>query len=214
MLILVTDRKEFAKTLSPKLLAKDIYHLCVPSAFATFTCEREDTGAVILDCVPSPRLGEHICAALKRSYPDLPVALIAAPEVSINAPADAILREGDMEELLASVLSLCYANGWGTAPLSTYYLGMDPSEGVYYMGAPLALSPTERRVLHCIFYRAPRPTDCEHLLALCANEAPANADALAVLIHRINQKAGMIDPRPLIINEYGKGYRLRDGIID
>ena len=83
---------------------------------------------------------------------------------------------------------------------------------VDYMGLSMTLSPSEYRVLHCIFYHSPRPTSTALLTSLLANEGAKNESALGVLIHRINQKAAEVDPRPLIVNEYGKGYRLRNGI--
>ena len=213
MLIIITDREGWASHLSPLLLENGIYHLCVPTSFGTFVCEREDTGAVILDSVPSLSRGEHICADLKRRYPDMPVAIVAAPEMVVNAHADAVLRDGNLDTLCENIASLCHANGWSTAPLSTYYLRLIPPCRADYMGLSLSLSPAEFRILHCIFYRSPHPTDSEHLVALCAGEGASSEESLAVLIHRINQKAAEIDPRPLIVNEYGKGYRIRDGIL-
>lgn len=214
MLILITDRSALAARLSPLLLQNGIYHLCTPLSLATFTCEKEDTGAVVLDAVTSLSQGEHICAALKRSYPDLPVAMIAAEESRVNAHADMILRDGDLDRICEDILSLCYTNGWVSTPLSTFYLRMEPETGrAYYMGFPLSLSPTEFRILHCIFYRSPRPTGTELLLALCGTEGPSDVNSLGVLIHRINKRAAEIDARPLVVNEYARGYRLRDGIL-
>ena len=213
MLLIITDREGWASHLSPLLLANGIYHLCVPTSYGTFTCKREDTGAVILDCVPSLVRGERICADLRQRYPNIPIALVAPPKAVVNAPADAVLRDESLDTLCENILSLCPANGWSSAPLSTFYLRLAPPDCAEYMGLSLPLSPAEFRILHCIFYHSPRPTSTELLVALLANEAAKSEDSLAVLIHRINQKAAKIDPRPLIVNEYGKGYRLRDGIL-
>ena len=213
MLLIITDREGWASHLSPVLLENGIYHLCVPFALGTFTCEREDTGAVILDGVPSLSRAEHICADLKRRYPNMPVAIVAAPEARVNARTDAVLRDGNFNTLCENIISLCHANGWSQKPLSTFYLRLAPPDCAEYMGLSLPLSPAEFRILHCIFYHSPRPTSTELLVALLANEGAKNEDSLAVLIHRINQKAAEIDPRPLIVNEYGKGYRIRDGIL-
>ena len=214
MLLIITDREGWASRLSPVLLENGIYHLCVPLSYGTFTCEREDTGAVILDGVPSLSRTEHICADLKHRYPDLPIAIVAAPGAVVNAHTDAVFRDENFDTLCKNILSLCLANGWSFSPLSTFYLRLTPPDRAEYMGLSLPLSPAEFRILHCIFYHSPRPTSTELLLALIANNTSSGADALAVLVHRINQKAAEIDPRPLIVNEYGKGYRLRDGIID
>ena len=214
MLLIITDREGWASRLSPFLLERGIYHLCVPHAYGAFTCEREDTGAVILDCVPSLSRGEHLCADLKKRYPELPIALVATPEAIVNAHADAVFRNENFEMLCENILSFCLASGWRSAPLSTFYLRLAHPNKAEYMGQPLSLSPAEFRILHCIFYHSPRPTSTELLVALSALDGAKNEAALAVLIHRINQKAALLDPRPLIVNEYGKGYRLRDGIIE
>ena len=213
MLLIITDREGWASHLSPLLLANGVYHLCVPTSYGTFTCEREDTGAVILDCVPSLARGEHICADLRQRYPNMPIALVAPPKAVVNAPADAVLRDENLDTLCENILSLCHANGWSSAPLSTFYLRLAPPDCAEYMGLSLPLSPAEFRILHCIFYHSPKPTGTELLVALLGSEGAKTEAALAVLIHRINQKAAKIDPRPLIVNEYGKGYRLRDGIL-
>lgn len=213
MLLIISDREGWASRLSPVLLENGIYHLCVPLSFGTFTCEHEDTGAVILDGVTSLSRAEHICADLKRRYPALPVAIVAAQEAVVNAHTDAVLRDEKFDTLCENILSLCSANGWSQKPLSTFYLRMAKENRVDYMGLSVILSPSEYRILHCIFYHSPRPTSTALLTSLLTNEGAKNESALAVLIHRINQKAATIDPRPLIVNEYGKGYRLRDGII-
>ena len=214
MLLIITDREGWISHLSPILLENNIYHLCVPLSFGTFICEREDTGAVILDCAPSLSRGEHICQDLKRRYPDMPLAIVASAQAVVNAPADAVFRDENPHTLCENILSFCFANGWSNKSLSTYYLRMGTQNRVDYMGASMTLSPSEYRILHCIFYHSPKPTGTELLLALLGSEGAKTETALAVLIHRINQKAAEIDPRQLIINEYGKGYRLRDGIID
>ena len=214
MLLIITDREGWASHLSPILLENNIYHLCVPLSYGTFICEREDTGAVILDGVSSLSRAEHICADLKRRYPELPVAIVATPETMVNAHADAVLRDENRDTLCKNILSFCYANGWSNKPLSTYYLRMGAQHRVDYMGLSMTLSPSEYRILHCIFYHSPRPTSTTLLVSLLTNDGAKNETSLAVLIHRINQKAAEVDPRPLIVNEYGKGYRLRDGIID
>ena len=50
-------------------------------------------------------------------------------------------------------------------------------------------------------------------MSLCYPCEYKSISNLAVQIHEINRHAMKIDPRPLIVNVYGKGYRLRDGIV-
>ena len=79
------------------------------------------------------------------------------------------------------------------------------------MGYPLPLSPRESTILRCLLYRYPHLTPTDELMSLCFPDERINIENLFVHISVINQRAMKIDPRPLIVNTYGKGYRLRDG---
>ena len=87
-----------------------------------------------------------------------------------------------------------------------------PAE-TYYMGYPLPLTAREHSILRCLFYRAPYVTSKIDLMELCYPEGTQSLQNIVVQIRQINQKAARIDRRPLIVNVYGKGYRLRDGIL-
>ena len=80
------------------------------------------------------------------------------------------------------------------------------------MGYPLPLSPRERTILRCLFYRYPRLTPTDELMSLCFPDELITIDNLFLHIGVINQHALKIDPRPLIVNVYDKGYLLREGL--
>ena len=80
------------------------------------------------------------------------------------------------------------------------------------MGYPLPLSQTEHRILRCLFYRSPHLTSAIDLMSLCYPLGEQSISNLAVQIRRINERASKIDPRPLIVNVYGKGYVLREDL--
>jgi len=77
----------------------------------------------------------------------------------------------------------------------------------------MPLSPKEHEILRCLFYRWPRATTAEDLLALCYPEGGKAKENVAVQIGRINQRAKSIHPRPLIVFQRNTGYRLRNGIV-
>ena len=112
-------------------------------------------------------------------------------------------------------LDFCITDcNWRRKPLSTFALTVgDVPEATLYMGYRLPLSPKEHTILRCLFYRSPYETSADDLLSLCYPTEPVKRENLTVLIARINRKASLIDPNPLIVNRYGKGYRLRDGIL-
>lgn len=215
MLILVTDRRAFGESLASRLLQSGIFSLRASHDAASFLCEAKDCGGVLLDGAASPQKSEALCRELRTRYPELPIALLLPKGYLPSSPADRFLREGE-EEMTDALLDFCHTLcGWPTGEMSTFSLtvGKDPT-GTRYMGYPLPLSPREHVLLRCLFYRAPRLTSCDDLLSLCYPTDPPTAASLSVTVSAINRRASAIDPRPLIVNVYGKGYRLRRGILD
>ncbi len=215
MLVLITDRRDFGRTLASRLRESGIFMIRCPAEIALFTCERYDTGGVLLDAVPDLPLAERLCAALRNTYPELPIAVIATSFQMPNLKAESILRDvGDIPTLAEEVMDFYRVDcGWRFSALSVYRLtvGTDRLQ-TRYMGYPLLLTPTEHTLLRCLFYRSPRVTCSDELLMLCFPDGKQKASNLAVHIASINRKAAAIDPSPLIVNVYGKGYRLRDGL--
>jgi hypothetical protein len=96
-----------------------------------------------------------------------------------------------------------------------YRLRLD-TDPVLYLGYPLHLSMQERRIVGALA-DACRDTDdgyvaTERLQALCTDgtpeSLPCSAGQIAVLVHRINERAAVIGDRRLIISHRGRGYRL------
>jgi len=186
-----------------------------PTEVALFTCERYDTGGVLLDAVPELSAAERICAQLRNAYPEMPIAVITSPTQTPNLQAESILRDrGDLSALAASVTDFYQTTcGWHFSTFSVYRLSMGvEANSTVYMGYPLHLTPTEHTLLRCLFYRSPHLTCADELLTLCFPDGKQGKANLAVHIANINRKASLIYPTPLIVNVYGKGYRLRDGL--
>ena len=203
------------KQLAADLCAQGIFTFECPPETGAFYCEAKDTGGVILDCIPDLATGEALCGALRKSYPQMPILAIV-PNASIpNLEADRILRTTNPNLLLQDILDFCTTLcAWSSKPLSSYFLtvGKTPEETVY-MGYPMPLFPRAHRILKCLFYRFPKLTSADDLMSLCYPNGTEQIGNLAVQIRHINQAAAKIDKRPLVINVYGKGYRLRDGIL-
>ena len=95
MLLLVTDRSAFGKQLAQKLLQECVYTFRASFENGAFYCDEKDTGGVIFDGVCDLARAEELCKKLKKEYPELPTALLAAPNATPNAEADRIIRETD-----------------------------------------------------------------------------------------------------------------------
>ena len=215
MLIFVTERKAAHAELITYLQMSGIYSFVCSYENAAYFCDVKDTGGVILDGLANIGRAETLCAHLHARYPDMPIAAIVAPNAIPDMAVSRLLRATPTTDLSEDALDFCIRDcGWCTQRLTTYSLsvGTQP-EDTYYMGYALKLSPREFALLHCLFYRSPRPTSTEDLIELCYPYGRQGIGNIAVQIASINRKAAQIDPRPLIVNDYGKGYRLRDGII-
>ena len=214
MLIFVTEHKEKHRYLLDRLFENAVYLFVCSYENAAFYCDRKDTGGVILDAVSELPRAEHLCRELHASYPEMPIAAIVSKNAIPDLSVSSLLRDTDPISLTAALLRFCSACGWNTRTLSTYALLMsaDP-RATGYMGYRLPLSPREHDILRCLLYRAPRLTSIDDLMSLCFRGGRQKAENIPVHISNINKRAARIDPRPLIVNVYGKGYRLRDGIL-
>ncbi len=215
MLLFVTDAAHSRKHIRPRLAEHGVYTFVCPYETAEFYCDKKDTGGVLLDCVGNLPRAESLCATLRRQYPNMPICAIVAPQSIPNLEVQRLIREcGDVFE---DVLDFCIRDcGWRVRRLTTDVLTLedDPTKTVY-MGYRLSLTPREHTILRCLFYRSPRVTSADDLLSLCFSDAKGGLSAANLPTHiaSINRRAREIDPRPLIVNVYGKGYRLRDGVV-
>ena len=218
MLLLITDQKELGNALVDFLFQKGIYCLLSPLETGEFFCREMDTGGVILDCQPQHRqsAGFALANTLKGLYPEMPLAVLwkqrrtPPPEATLLLEPD---KEGD--DLFEKIRHFCLEDcGWIEEPLSSVFLqvGKDPKDTMY-LGQPFHLSPIENEVLRFLFYRSPSPTATRALCYLCSPLRPFSKNTMYVLIRRINRRAKKIFPLPLIVNEYGKGYRLRNVLL-
>lgn len=215
MLILVTEQKKKHIATVQGLIANGIYSFVCPYETAGVLCEAKDTGGVVLDCIANLPRAERLCAELRARYPEMPIAAIVAPGSIPNLAVNRLIRTENPREAFDDVLDFCIRTcGWNTKILSTFSLrvGETPDQTLY-MGYPLPLTVREHSILRCLFYRAPYVTSKSDLMELCYPEGTQGLENVVVQIQKINQKAAEIDRRPLIVNVYGKGYLLRDGIL-
>ena len=216
MLVFVTPNKTRRAALVEHLNRNGVFVYLSSPEGARLTVHKKDTGGVLLDAVGNLGACERLAEALLREYPAMPIAAIVARDAVPQIKVNALLRDTDEQVLSEQVLDFCICQcGWHTKPLSTYRLTVgDVPEATLYMGYRLPLSPKEHEILRCLFYRMPHDTTADDLLSLCYPNHPVKRENLTAMIRRINKKAEAIDPHPLIVNRYGKGYRLRDGILD
>jgi DNA-binding response OmpR family regulator len=215
MLVLVTTQKTRRVSLVKSLNEHGVFVFITSPEDACRMVEAKDTGGVLLDTHACLSACERICAALREHYPQMPIGAIVSKQAIPQMAVNRIIREDDGTTTDEEVLDFCIQNcGYHTKHLSTYCLSVaNAPEETLYMGYRMPLSPKEHTILRCLFYRSPYETSADDLLSLCYPTEPVKRENLTVLIARINRKAALIDPNPLIVNRYGKGYRLRDGIL-
>ncbi|MBR3894232.1 MAG: helix-turn-helix domain-containing protein [Clostridia bacterium] len=216
MILFVTERREYHLESLRRLIAEGIFLYHCPFRTSVALCRKKEIGGVVIDCVGEMPKAELLCEKLRREQPDeMPIAAIVTPNSIPCLAIDRVIRDhgGD---LFDDLLDFCITNcGWSTEALSTFRLraGKNPAENLY-MGQPFPLPPRAHTILRCLFYRAPALTSTKDLLHLCYPEGTQLADNLAIQIRNINLLAKRISPEPLIVNEYARGYRLRDGILN
>ena len=216
MLVIVTERTAWFQRLAVRFHAKGIFfYLCHPDV-AEFYCREKDTGGVIVDCIPALSAREELCRTLHTTYPEMPIAVIVPPRSVPDLPAVRIFRDtGARDRLFSDMVDFARVNcGMRTERLSTFSLLISENRrATQYMGYLMPLSVQEHKILRFLFYRAPLTTSIDDLASICYVDGSQCVENVSVMIARINRHAAAIDPRPLIVNEYGKGYRLRDGIL-
>lgn len=213
MFLFVTDRKDFGASVEPHFSASGLLVYYARPDAARLLCDKKDVGGVIVDLIRARADATATVLSLRGAYPDLPLAAIA-PVLSRKLLAAGItpIPDGNPAKTVSAAEDFFRdACGWDPAPLETHDLTLSPvADGVSrYMGYDFLLSPRERRLLYCLYYRAPLSTPVDDLLALCYPFSPAAAPNVAAVIRKINLRAASLDPRPLICRASG-GYRLRD----
>ena len=212
MLLFITERPLIAQALTQYLFDNGIFFYRATPETALFHYEKHDIGGVFLDGTSNLETIGELCRQLRKLAPNMPIAVLVSKNAIPELPADMILRDGNLDVIRDDALEFCRTCGWKGQTLRSYAITVEPSKKIYYMGYPLNLSPRENTILRCLFYRYPRLTTTDELMSLCFPDELLSIDNLFVHISAINQRAAKIDPRPLIVNRYGKGYRLRDGL--
>lgn len=214
MILFATDRQTIRDLSVSRFLPVGLLAYFCPLETARFFCDAKDISCAVIDGIPNLSTAERLSAELRATYPELPIALIAPPQVFPDAPAVLLRDNGDFEQLADALLDfLGNTVGWN-ANFSTFALSIsaNPAEN-RLLGYPFPLSPRESAILRCLFAFAPRVVASDDLLSLCFPEGTQRAANLSVQISRINRRAAKIGLPDLIVSEYGRGYRLNRAII-
>ena len=213
MLVLISERfSEFAEV-AERLTDRGIFLLHCPLETAEFVCDKYDTGGVLLDLTERPREGVELFLRLREIYPEMPIAAICDKKRFPWIAFDCVIKRGDSEQMERDILSFClltcrfYVGAIAGAELSIL------QKNVCYSGQLITLSARQHRVLRCLAYRYPRVVEKGDLLSMCFPTELLTPSDLAVLIHGINERAAKNGHQPLIVNVYGKGYRIREGLL-
>lgn len=213
MLVFLTNRRRIGAELTATLAKAGMTVQLAFTDAADGLCRIRTVGTVLVDGVPDPAAATKLCAHLHEEYPNLPLILLGAPSVVLDTVADCILRSTDVSELAEDILQFCRSRGW-QPDFSTYTLlvTQDP-DATQLLGYRMALSPHEHALLRLICLRAPDTVSQSELLDVCFPRGKQGLSDLSVYISRINAKSRKIGGLPIVVSEYGKGYRLRDGIL-
>ena len=213
MLIFLTDRKHPGLELTRRLTDAGLAVLTERTTAADYLCRERDMGALLVDGIPDSPAATELCRGMRAAYPELPIALILDSGTVADTVADCVIRAQSVSEIAAEVVAFCRNHGW-SPELSTYTLFVTDDPGkTRLLGYRMALSPREHQVLRLIYLRAPETVLRSELLSVCFPEGSQRAENLTVHVNRINAKARELSGLPLIESVYGKGYRLRSGIV-
>lgn len=213
MLIFLTDRKHPGLELTRRLTDAGMAVLTERTTAADYLCREHHMGALLVDGIPDFRTATDLCRDMRATYPELPIALLLDTDTIADTVADCVIRAQSVPDIAAEVLAFCRNHGW-KPELSTYTLFVTDDPGkTRLLGYRLALSPREHQVLRLIYLRAPETVSRNELLSVCFPEGSQRAENLTVHVNRINVKARGLSGLPLIESVYGKGYRLRSGIV-
>ena len=214
MLVVVSEQFTELSALADRLTDRGIFLLHCPIETAEFVCNKYDTGGVLIDLASRPREGVELFERLRRLYPAMPIGVICDKNRFPWMPFDAVICRSDPNAAERESLDFCLHRCRfyiGSVSGKEFYL---TRHAVYYQGQLLSLSPRQHRVLRCLAYRSPRTVERGDLLSMCFPTELVTPSDLAVLIHSINEKLSRQGLLPLIVNIYGKGYRLCDGVLD
>ena len=214
MLALLTASSLHQEILSPTLLRNGIFHYVSTLDQGLFLCEEKEVSGVILDGVNDLSAATTLCAALRKSYAEMPIAVVLDAQAVPDMQADRLIRTRD-ELPVDEVLDFCRdVMRCERMVLSTRQLYITANaDDTRYLGYPLRLSESEHRLLLCLTYLAPRVVSADDLRHLCDPLGQHSAKSLAVRISAINQKAKEIHPRMLICNTFRRGYSLNNEVM-
>ena len=180
----------------------------------------EPFDVIVLDVMLPGRSGLDVVREIRRRHIATPVLLLTArdAEADIVAGLDAgaddyLAKPFGFEVLLARLRALARRSPLQHgAALCHADLSLDPATHAARRGAmPIALTPTEFRLLECLLRRAgrvvTRQTLVEHLWGF---ERDVEANTLDVFIRLLRQKVDAPPQPPLIHTVRGVGYRLGD----
>ena len=214
MLVVVSEQFAELSALADRLTDRGIFLLHCPIETAEFVCNKYDTGGVLLDLSKRPREGVALFERLRKIYPALPIGVICDKNRFPWMPFDGVIRRSDPETTEREILSFCLHR-------CQFYVGSVSGKefclmrhAMYYQGQLFPLSTRQHRILRCLAYRSPRTVERGDLLSMCFPTELLTPSDLAVLIHSINERLSKHGQSQLIENVYGKGYRLRDGVLD
>lgn len=179
------------------------------------TANRYD--AIILD-VMMPRLdGLALCARLRQQGVTTPCLMLTARDTLDDKLAgfdrgadDYMVKPFELPELVARLRVLVRRHTATVPTLQVADLVLDAGTHQARRGErPLALSPTEWKLLECLMRASPKVVPRERLEALLWDGEPPSRDALKMQLYRLRQLVDGDHEPPLLHTLRGVGVALR-----
>lgn len=214
MTLIFSNDADFGLQAALDLRTEGIFALAYPLEMALSVCERLDFGCAILD----GRLGEKSAVALSEElflrYPELPLAYLADPSDTPAPHAALVIRSHDPTVLKQEISTFCREIPGTLADYSTFALQYRrDSDSFTYLGYPLRLCQSERRLLLCVLHRAPDVAPTEIILSTAFAGTRTTKASLITLAANVNRAAKSISGRALMQGVRNQGFRLCGGIL-
>lgn len=121
-----------------------------------------------------------------------------SPEVLLARVRRILARFENLGAVSASTI-------WADGRLSVNF----PRQMIEIDGAPVALTPTETKLLYVLMRQAGKPVQTDYILRRIWPEEDVFEDRLHVHVHRLRQKIGDTAASTYIVSQRGQGYVFR-----
>jgi two-component system OmpR family response regulator len=222
--VLVADDEEYTRDLLATALRFVGYEVGLAAdgqeAYAAVRAFRPDL--IVLDVMMPARDGFEVLDALRRDGVDTPVIFLSARDTTddklrglTGGGDDYVTKPFSLEEVVARIATVLNRSQAAGAPAQTRHRYADleldeDAHRVWRSGQPVALSPTEFRLLRYLLVNAGRVLSKAQILEhVWEYDFDGDASVVEVYMSYLRKKVDVVEPK-LLHTVRGVGYTLRD----